>query len=119
MTGKCERNPATGRIRHRPHPPGHVSTFGTKKEVYHGKAKKTRGGLTKSDLTLSKHGKVVSKKMQQRGKTLRRLQQHISKRKNKKKCDKRVRMARGQERMTAGREYDAMTEQYENIIAGL
>jgi len=40
---------------------------GTKKEVWEGIATKTSGGLTKNDLMLSKRGKVISKKMYQRG----------------------------------------------------
>lgn len=41
-------------------------TYGTKREVYAGKAMKTRGGLQKKDLALNKRGRVVSvKKMEQ------------------------------------------------------
>ena len=38
-----------------------VSTFGSRIQVYRGHAKKTSGGLTKSDLMMNKHGRVVSK----------------------------------------------------------
>lgn len=37
-------------------------TVGTKLEVWRGKARKTAGGLAKSDLIRSKSGKIVSKK---------------------------------------------------------
>lgn len=45
-----------------------IKTVGTKKEVWDGKAMHTSGGLTKSKLTLSKVGKVVSKAKQALGK---------------------------------------------------
>ena len=38
-----------------------VLTFGSRIQVYRGHAKKTSGGLTKSDLMMNKHGRVVSK----------------------------------------------------------
>ena len=39
--------------------------YGTRDEVYTLQtAKKTRGGLTRDDLTLNRHGRVVSKKKQ-------------------------------------------------------
>ena len=37
-------------------------TIGSRAEVWHGSAKKTSGGLTKSDLIKNKHGRLVSKK---------------------------------------------------------
>lgn len=40
---------------------------GTRKEVWDGQAKCTGGGLTKSDLTLNKKGKIVSVKKQAHG----------------------------------------------------
>ena len=36
--------------------------YGNRQDVYNGEAEKTRGGLTKDDLMLSKTGKIVSKK---------------------------------------------------------
>ena len=36
--------------------------YGNRQDVYNGEAEKTRGGLTKDDLILSKTGKIVSKK---------------------------------------------------------
>ena len=33
--------------------------YGTRSEVYNGECEKTRGGLTKDDLMLSKTGKIV------------------------------------------------------------
>ena len=40
----------------------HVAARGSKQEVWTGRAHKTAGGLTKSDLVLSKGGKPVSKR---------------------------------------------------------
>ena len=42
-------------------------TIGSKSQVWNGSAQKTSGGLTKSDLTKSKSGKIVSKKKQAAG----------------------------------------------------
>jgi len=39
-----------------------VKKYGSRNEVFDGDAEKTRGGLTKEDLMLSKTGKIVSKK---------------------------------------------------------
>jgi hypothetical protein len=36
---------------------------GSRAQVWHGTAKKTKGGLTKSCLMKNKHGRIVSKKM--------------------------------------------------------
>lgn len=38
-----------------------IPTIGSRIQVYRGHAKKTSGGLTKSDLMMNKHGRVVSK----------------------------------------------------------
>jgi hypothetical protein len=43
-------------------------TFGSKAQVWHGTAKKTSGGLTKSDLMKNKHGRIISKKKHTMGK---------------------------------------------------
>jgi len=43
---------------------------GTRIEVWNGNARKTGGGLTKADLMMNKRGKIISKKMYQRGKGL-------------------------------------------------
>ena len=40
----------------------HIAARGSKQEVWTGRAHKTAGGLTKSDLVLSKGGKPVSKR---------------------------------------------------------
>ena len=37
-------------------------TIGSRAQVMHGNAKKTSGGLTKSQLKYNKQGKIVSKK---------------------------------------------------------
>ena len=37
--------------------------IGNKRQVYYGKASKTKGGLLKKDLCLNKRNRVVSKKM--------------------------------------------------------
>ena len=39
-----------------------VKRYGTRNDVFEGIAEKTRGGLTREDLMLSKTGKIVSKK---------------------------------------------------------
>lgn len=36
--------------------------IGTRAQVWHGTVKKTKGGLTKSDLMMNKHGRIVSRK---------------------------------------------------------
>jgi hypothetical protein len=36
--------------------------IGTRAQVWHNTAKKTSGGLTKSDLMMNKHGRIVSRK---------------------------------------------------------
>lgn len=43
-------------------------TFGSKAQVWHGTAKKTTGGLTKSNLMKNKHGRIVSKRKHTLGK---------------------------------------------------
>lgn len=49
-------------------------TFGSKAQVWHGTAKKTTGGLTKSNLMKNKHGRIVSKRKHASGKkTIRHL----------------------------------------------
>ena len=39
-----------------------LKTFGCKKDVFNGKARKTRGGLVATDLIINKRGKVVSRR---------------------------------------------------------
>ena len=39
----------------------HVQTTGTRAQVWHGTAKHTSGGLTKSDLMQNKAGRIVSR----------------------------------------------------------
>lgn len=48
-------------------------TYGTKREVWDGTAKKTRGGLTKASLILNKDGKPVSRKKSAQAKAQRNL----------------------------------------------
>lgn len=48
-------------------------TIGSRAEVWHGTAKKTSGGLTKSDLIKNKHGRIVSKKKHSTAKKEKRL----------------------------------------------
>jgi hypothetical protein len=43
-------------------------TFGSKAQVWHGTAKKTSGGLTKSNLMKNKHGRIVSRRKHNLGK---------------------------------------------------
>ncbi len=44
-------------------------TTGSRAQVWHGTAKKTSGGLTKSHLMMNKHGRIVSRKQHSRGKS--------------------------------------------------
>lgn len=48
-------------------PKGHVRTTGSRVQVMHGTAKKTNGGLTKSDLKVNKWGEIVSRKKSEEG----------------------------------------------------
>jgi len=45
----------------------HAMTVGSKAQVFHGTAKKTSGGLEKSDLVKNKHGRIVSRGLQAAG----------------------------------------------------
>ena len=45
-----------------------MQTTGTRAQVWHGTAKKTSGGLTKSHLMKNKHGRIVSRKKHASGK---------------------------------------------------
>ena len=40
---------------------GHIQTTGTRAQVWHGTAKHTSGGLTKSNLMQNKSGRIVSR----------------------------------------------------------
>lgn len=43
-------------------------TIGSRAQVWHGNASKTRGGLTKSHLLRNKHGRIVSRRKHNTGK---------------------------------------------------
>ena len=45
-----------------------IPAVGSKASVFHGNAKHTSGGLTKSDLVQNKHGRIVSRKKMMQGK---------------------------------------------------
>ena len=45
-----------------------MQTIGTRAKVWHGTAKKTSGGLTKTNLMMNKHGRIVSKRKHASGK---------------------------------------------------
>ena len=45
-----------------------MKTRGSKHDVYHSRAWKTAGGLTKDKLIVNKYGKVVSRKQSEAGK---------------------------------------------------
>ena len=45
-----------------------MQTIGSRAQVWHGTAKKTSGGLTKTHLMMNKHGRIVSKKKHASGK---------------------------------------------------
>jgi hypothetical protein len=51
-------------------------TVGSRAEVWHGTAKKTSGGLTKSDLIKTKAGRIVSKSKHNSAKREMRLLKH-------------------------------------------
>lgn len=53
-----------------------IPTIGSRIQVYRGHAKKTSGGLTKSDLMMNKHGRVVSKAKHMTAKKEMRLLKH-------------------------------------------
>ncbi len=48
---------------------GKMRAIGTRAEVMHGTAHHTSGGLTKKHLKYNKHGRIVSRKASERGKT--------------------------------------------------
>jgi hypothetical protein len=45
-----------------------MQTTGTRAQVWHGTAKKTSGGLTKKNLMMNKHGRIVSRRKHAVGK---------------------------------------------------
>jgi hypothetical protein len=45
-----------------------IPAVGSKAQVWHGTAKHTSGGLTKSDLAKNKHGRIVSRRKMLAGK---------------------------------------------------
>jgi len=51
----------------------HEQNIGTRAQVWHGTAKKTSGGLTKSHLMKNKHGRIVSVKKHNTAKKEKRL----------------------------------------------
>jgi hypothetical protein len=55
---------------------GKIHTVGSRAQVWHGTAKKTSGGLTKSDLMMNKHGRIVSKDKYTTAKREMRLKKH-------------------------------------------
>ena len=50
-----------------------TQNIGTRAQVWHNNAKKTSGGLTKSDLMMNKHGRIVSRKKHNTAKKEKRL----------------------------------------------
>ena len=51
----------------------HEVNIGSRAQVWHGTAKKTSGGLTKSALMMNKHGRIVSKRKHTSAKKEKRL----------------------------------------------
>lgn len=47
-----------------------IPTYGSRAQVYHGTAKKTKGGLTKKDLMKNAANRIVSKKKHALGKKM-------------------------------------------------
>ena len=54
----------------------HQQTIGTRAQVWHETAYKTSGGLTRFDLIMNKHGRVVSVKKHNTAKREKRLLKH-------------------------------------------
>ena len=54
----------------------HQQTIGTRAQVWHETAYKTSGGLTRFDLVMNKHGRVVSVKKHNTAKREKRLLKH-------------------------------------------
>ena len=50
--------------------------IGSRAQVWHGTAYKTSGDLTKKDLYMNKHGRIVSKKKHETAKKEKRLEKH-------------------------------------------
>ena len=50
--------------------------IGSRAQVWHSTAYKTAGGLTKSDLHMNKHGRIVSRKKHATAKREKRLEKH-------------------------------------------
>ena len=50
-----------------------IKTYGSRAEVFHGKAKKTSGGLTKKGLKKNKWGRIVSVRLSKLAKKQKRL----------------------------------------------
>ena len=50
--------------------------IGSRAQVWHSTAYKTAGGLTKSDLHMNKHGRIVSRKKHTTAKAEKRLEKH-------------------------------------------
>ena len=55
---------------------GKLQTIGTRAQVWHGTAKKTSGGLIKSNLMMNKHGRIVSRSKHNTAKKENRLLKH-------------------------------------------
>ena len=53
-----------------------MKTFGSRAEVFHGNAKKTKYGLTKAGLIKNKHGEIVSRKKSIAAKKEKRLEKY-------------------------------------------
>ena len=53
-----------------------MKTFGSRAEVFHGNAKKTKYGLTKAGLLKNKHGEIVSRKKSIAAKKEKRLEKY-------------------------------------------
>lgn len=51
----------------------HEQNIGSRAQVWHGTAKKTSGGLTKTALMMNKHGRIVSKRKHMTAKKEKRL----------------------------------------------
>jgi hypothetical protein len=93
-------------------------TIGTRAEVYHGTARRTSGGLTKGELMMNKHGRIVSKKKHNTAKREMRLVKYgfVTKKGKfgyvKTKSNKRSSRSRGRSRKMRGGSNASVGDKY-------
>jgi hypothetical protein len=95
-------------------------TIGTRAQVWHGTAKKTNGGLTKSHLLMNKHGRIVSKKKHHSAKKEKRLVKagFLTKKGHFGFIKKGSKKQRGGTGMSTGMNHPAVGSAIANLMAG-